>query len=673
MKIYKKIVYDKDMKVIEEDSYDYKGPITKAGGIIDDILGGIGDLIGGIIGGIGGIIGGVIGAIGGMFGFSPELPDFGMDEGVGAEQMIQGVLVNKAGAIANIPIIYGTRMVGGTRVFVSTDGDSNKHLYVAFILCEGQTASPAITKLLIDDNDVEIGSLTHGDEVNPTDSRYKDRALFQYFDGRDNQISSTLLGGTPNWTSEHKLSGIAYLACRFQWNKITTQAEADSNPYTGGVPNIKVIMQGKKVYDATTLGSTHTTAYANETTTYTDNPVSCLLDYMRNSRFGKGLSNDAFTWATWNTAADLCAQQISFTDGGANESAFTCNAVADSSISLMSNIKIMLSGFRGIMPYTQGKYKLMIEHAGDDSNITSTSTPSTVMTVTNDNIIGGMSLEGESKANKINRCIVTYVDPGADDNPSYQPNQAVYPTEGSTDDIAYLAEDNGIRLEKTVTLPTIAHREQALQFAEVFLKRSRKAKALSFATTIATSNLTVGDLITIVNEHLSINGIFRITNMTVDKSGAMGISCLEHTPSNYAVIGKPQATERPETHPPDDDDPFAGFRSVMTLTNYSKPDNSMHGIGIRWTDSGDPYVETQGDPSGQYRIAVKKTSQGDSEWLEIAVGRYEHTKYVFWWDGDLGSSYDFRLYEIPIKGKTVLAHELTGHTLTKTTITTEEQ
>ena len=32
MKIYKKIIYDKDMKVIEEDSYDYNGPVVECKG-----------------------------------------------------------------------------------------------------------------------------------------------------------------------------------------------------------------------------------------------------------------------------------------------------------------------------------------------------------------------------------------------------------------------------------------------------------------------------------------------------------------------------------------------------------------------------------------------------------------------------------------------------------------
>ena len=47
------------------------------------------------------------------FGFSPDVPDFGLDEGLDQESLIQGVLLNKDSAIANIPVVYGTRMIGG--------------------------------------------------------------------------------------------------------------------------------------------------------------------------------------------------------------------------------------------------------------------------------------------------------------------------------------------------------------------------------------------------------------------------------------------------------------------------------------------------------------------------------------------------------------------------------
>ena len=102
----------------------------------------------------------VIGAIAQPFGFSPDIPDFGFEDGGDQSAGIQGVLINKDSAIANIPVVYGTRMVGGVRVFVSTNGTDNKYLYLALVLSEGTVDS--VTTLLIDDNEITIPSLTHG-------------------------------------------------------------------------------------------------------------------------------------------------------------------------------------------------------------------------------------------------------------------------------------------------------------------------------------------------------------------------------------------------------------------------------------------------------------------------------------------------------------------------------
>ena len=47
----------------------------------------------------------------------PDIPDFGDNL---ADQNAKGVLVNKFSANAHIPIVYGTRKVGGNVVFLET-------------------------------------------------------------------------------------------------------------------------------------------------------------------------------------------------------------------------------------------------------------------------------------------------------------------------------------------------------------------------------------------------------------------------------------------------------------------------------------------------------------------------------------------------------------------------
>ena len=204
----------------------------------------------------------IAGAIMQPFGFSPDIPDFGLDEGINQESAIRGVLLNKDSAIANIPVVYGTRMIGGVRVFVSTNGTNNKYLFVDMVLAEGECNG--YTKLLIADTEVPLNSYAHGVVASPSSGDFKDRMKVQWFAGTDTQVSASdgsgvfanidSSGGASGWTTQHTLSGLSHLACRFEWKEITDQASANNNPYTGGIPNIKVKVPKFPDFDALNPG-----------------------------------------------------------------------------------------------------------------------------------------------------------------------------------------------------------------------------------------------------------------------------------------------------------------------------------------------------------------------------------------------------------------------------------
>ena len=80
----------------------------------------------------------------------PEVPEFQQDTEA------QGVLLNKQSNNANIPVVYGTRKVGGTRVFLETSGTSNQYLYGAIVLCEGEVN--AITSIIVNDSAVTFSA-----------------------------------------------------------------------------------------------------------------------------------------------------------------------------------------------------------------------------------------------------------------------------------------------------------------------------------------------------------------------------------------------------------------------------------------------------------------------------------------------------------------------------------
>ena len=347
-------------------------------------------------------------------------------------------------------------------------------------------------------------------------------------------------------------------------------------------------------YPPTPAFEDHVAAYGSETTVFNNNPANVLLDYMRNPRYGKGLANNTINWNSFVTAAKLCDQVVTYTASTTGK-AFTCDAVLDTGASLMDNIKTILSGCRGMLPYQQGKFVMKIEHGGDEDDITATpAIPPVVFTATNDNIIGGVTIDGDSKQTRINRCRVTYVDPDAD----YQPNEVIFPDEGSADDIAFLAVD-GVRLEKNLTISTVANREQALQYAEVFVRRSRNAKIISFATNLSGANVSVGDLVQVINPTIGLNGVFRVTDVRINAEGDIEITGFEHQSTAYAIQAKASDIVRPTLSLPN---PLlvvaptavtatsGAAQNVDTGGGYLAADGSLRRILVSWTASTDPFV-----------------------------------------------------------------------------------
>ena len=125
----------------------------------------------------------------------PEIPDYGDNL---PEQNAKGVLINKTSSNAHIPVVYGTRKVGGNVVFLETSGTDNTYLYMAIVLSEGEITD--INEIYVNDNLVTwSGDLADNTQVtvNASDSNYyKDSASLITVEphfGSDSQTASSLL------------------------------------------------------------------------------------------------------------------------------------------------------------------------------------------------------------------------------------------------------------------------------------------------------------------------------------------------------------------------------------------------------------------------------------------------------------------------------------------------
>ena len=435
----------------------------------------------------------------------PEIPEFQQDT------QAQGVLVNKQSNNANIPVVYGTRKVGGVRVFLETSGTDNQYLYGALVMCEGEIN--AITSVIVDDNTVTFsGSFAHGTTITSNDSRFGTNIRIQPFFGTDDQAASSLLTTLSSWTSNHRLRGLCYIAFRIEW----------SNDLFTGIPNIQAIIQGRKI---STFDSS-----SNETTgQFSTNPAFCLLDYLRNERFGKGIPIGDIDIPSFYTASQVAVTQVTPFSGGSQINLFDCNAVIDTGQKLIDNTRTILKGMRGFLPYTQGKYKLIIETTG-----------SSVLTLDEDNIIGGIQVSSSRKNEKFNRVQVNFVNP----DKNFQSDTIVYDTDHSTLKTA----DGGFLQEGVVDLPTITNPYQALEFGEIVLKRSRDNLGLQLTANYQAMNLAIGDLVAVTHSITGFSSkVFRVMGMAINPSFEVSLSLIEHDDSWYTFSEKTEVASVPNT------------------------------------------------------------------------------------------------------------------------------
>jgi hypothetical protein len=495
----------------------WAGPVVIIGAVLGAAVG-AGAVAAGVIAGsiiaaaaIGAVVGAAAGALLGdglMGGF--DTPTFESNELSSASAENQGILLDKQGTLEYIPVVYGKRMVSGTRVFVSTNGENNKYLYLAVVLCEGEIES--IDEVFFDD-------------VLSTDKMYKGRHKIEKFRGTDNQSASSLLSEAPAWGSNHRLQGLAYLAVRLEWKKIESNEDARQNPFSG-IPRIKCIVKGSKIPDAQTAGSV---SYYSETMRYSANPADHLLDYLRNPRYGKGLENSRINFSSFATASQKFNQTVRYHLSGHTGPMMTSNAVIDTKRKLMDNVKIFLNNMRCGMPYVQGQFKLKLLDTGNGSDAQNT-TVTSVFDITTNELTNGIQIEGTSTRNQFNQVLVTHPSPGQ----NWELSEVTYPVPDSQEDVDYLAEDSGRRLQKTISLPHITEPALAGDLAHIILKRSRGKKTITFKTTAECHEVEVGDVVTITYAPLGFSSAkYRIQSMKVEPDYTISFQAVEHEPAEY--------------------------------------------------------------------------------------------------------------------------------------------
>ncbi|WP_372808296.1 phage tail protein, partial [Pontiella sp.] len=516
-----------------------------------------------------------------------------------------GAKVNTSSSTAAICVFYGTRVVGGNE-FRAAGGEDNKYLYRVMVLGEGEM--DGIDAVYFNDNDVGTYEDDDGELV------YADLVRYTFHDGADGQAADIdLVQEVEAWGPDHRGFGVAYLYVRTEW---------DSDAFPSGMPTLTVKARGRRIYDPRAA-----------VTAWSENPALCIRDYITNTRFGASIPVSAIDDDSFSEAANYCDELVTFTDSEGidfDAKRYTCNGVLNPDDGCLDNVKKLLTCCRGMLVYSGGKWKLLIDK------------PEVALFDFNeDNIVGAWTFSGSSKNTIANQVCAYYYDT---DNQSEDTLTVV-------SDGDYIAEDGQI-FEQDVYYPLTNSLARANILAQHHLKQARQGLTASFSVTLEALAVNVGDVVTITHP---VPGWyakpFRVLSMSLESSDKIKVEVQEYDPSVYTFdVTTPPSI--PDTNLPD---PFSTpapsglvLESGTEHLQISASGTVIARLLAQWSAPASTFVD-------RYEVAYKLSSA--SGWTAFETGERQH----YFSPVSDGYAYDVRVRAIYYSGRRSKWLETSGY------------
>ena len=270
----------------------------------------------------------------------------------------QAILGQKTAQGGKIPVIYGRRRVGSTLALLHTHDGRSQNLVAIYALSVGEVDQIELDTIEINGvpiKDTKVftqgyyagsdkissgaGSLCTASQIgvvqesnagqSGTNPARRYRMVFNAHHGASDQtVDPMLLASTPEViTSNHRLRGIAYIAASFEY---------DTEGMFRSIPQLTVVVRGKKLYDprkdGSITGGSGSHRFATPSTyEWSDNAALCLLDYLRDDEYGKGLASTAINLQSFQTAANTSDQLEDTPDYSGSASAATFSGTSGNS------------------------------------------------------------------------------------------------------------------------------------------------------------------------------------------------------------------------------------------------------------------------------------------------------------------------------------------------------
>mgnify|MGYP000025236510 CR=1 FL=1 len=379
------------------------------------------------------------------------------NEGVTVKSRNKGVNIRTGTKAADTPrrIVYGRAKVGGVWVYAETSGAYNQYLHLIMLLCDGPIQ--------------EIETVYFGSEAVTLDGSGNGTgkwsgvvSITKHLGETDQDADAALVSASAGkWTTNHKLSGIAYLYIKLTNWDATSSSAVPAPVVFGAVPDVSAVVKGRSdIYDP-----------RSELTGYSDNPALCL-SHFRDLRSASALNEDAVI---------VAAQACDITVG--SRKLYTVGGVIEATASVEDVTRQFLTAMGGTIAANAAGHFLRVGHATDPT-----------LNLTWDHVRSeDVELKRTTGTND------TFAASYASEANGWETTDA----DGTTD------------AAKTLKLDLVSDDEQAQQVEAIANKQAGPTDILTFTASAEALDLTAGDAVDIYLEPLA-SGRFEVIETEIE-------------------------------------------------------------------------------------------------------------------------------------------------------------
>lgn len=263
----------------------------------------------------------------------------------------------------------------------SMNGTRNEFMFFQQVLCAGPISR--VIESIIDNRYIDDPSLGSYGKIEKTPSEKEHKGVkaalrldYHYAGSEADAVISANFGER----SSSSFNRLTYLSAVLRLDR--------DNPQFSGVPAVQSIIEGRLVRSVTAgVISSVVDYYTNPAGyAYSTNPSLCLLDYLLDTVWGRGLALTEVDLPSFEAAATICAQIVQTdvhvggktwrpTDGLSNVTRrdiplYECNTIIDPAKPFRENVEALLATMGDArLVWSQGKYHLNMQYPASNAAI----------------------------------------------------------------------------------------------------------------------------------------------------------------------------------------------------------------------------------------------------------------------------------------------------------------